>query len=406
MLRLHFSTPSTKVRANQYLQVPYTALSPDSTYATDQGSLLIVTIIIIIIIIIMPPNSSSRRCNGNKDVRPQEPQSGNNTTPSVLPSILKAVELVVLAAVYSPISQLSLSPVYGSIPPSIHHQRLMMVAVTLTWATKNTAKRYVERYISLVKLLPLMAFAIPAIQFFLFPHSATLGPVYGPLIMEFLTYFPLIYLSIYAAAESLDCVDLSGYSERVQNALPGIASYFLFTATEQVADYAVKGNMGSSKLFTRAGLQFIVATFYAILSPKKYLLLVILLWMNVGMFYYHFTLQTGAADAAINSVLKPHGYALIARSESITGYLSVLDNKKDGFRVMRCDHSLLGGEWKSAPKDSKVKEPIYAVFAMLEAVRLVDTQSFATGHQRNALVMYGILLLAALFKHSHVYVEA
>jgi hypothetical protein len=41
---------------------------------------------------------------------------------------------------------------------------------------------------------------------------------------------------------------------------------------------------------------------------------------------------------------------------------------------MRCDHSLLGGQWTKLPSGYRpeVEDPIYAIFAMLEAVRLVE----------------------------------
>ncbi|KAI9783298.1 MAG: hypothetical protein M1816_001430 [Peltula sp. TS41687] len=68
-------------------------------------------------------------------------------------------------------------------------------------------------------------------------------------------------------------------------------------------------------------------------------------------------------------------WTVITRQESITGYISVLENADMQLRVLRCDHSLLGGEWlppSGRKHKSKVREPIYAVFAMLEAVRLVE----------------------------------
>ena len=44
---------------------------------------------------------------------------------------------------------------------------------------------------------------------------------------------------------------------------------------------------------------------------------------------------------------------------------------------MRCDHSILGGIWTELPpgveQSAVVKEPIYSVFTMLEAVRLVES---------------------------------
>jgi spermidine synthase len=42
---------------------------------------------------------------------------------------------------------------------------------------------------------------------------------------------------------------------------------------------------------------------------------------------------------------------------------------------MRCDHSLLGGDWTTPPpkgRKPRVKEPIFAIFTMLEAIRLVE----------------------------------
>lgn len=59
---------------------------------------------------------------------------------------------------------------------------------------------------------------------------------------------------------------------------------------------------------------------------------------------------------------------------------------------MRCDHSLLGGEfWVDDQRREEgitVPEPIYAVFAMLEAVRLIEGSGQARpDDDKNALVM-------------------
>ncbi|KAL8808820.1 MAG: hypothetical protein Q9200_003986 [Gallowayella weberi] len=93
----------------------------------------------------------------------------------------------------------------------------------------------------------------------------------------------------------------------------------------------------------------------------------------------------------LNGTLQNFGYSLMARQQSNTGYISVLDNVKDGFRVMRCDHSLLGGEWLQQPgHEHQLREPVYAVFVMLEAVRLVQPDSGVQEDrniQKNALVV-------------------
>lgn len=60
---------------------------------------------------------------------------------------------------------------------------------------------------------------------------------------------------------------------------------------------------------------------------------------------------------------------------------------------MRCDHSLLGGEWTKTPANynPRLRDPIYAVFAMLEAVRLVEPDDGSRARadkDSSALVMY------------------
>ena len=97
----------------------------------------------------------------------------------------------------------------------------------------------------------------------------------------------------------------------------------------------------------------------------------------------HFSLLLALASAAfdyfgpiayLNTKLQTEGYAIVDRQESVTGYISVVDNSKDGFRVLRCDHSLLGGVWMRQPASSILQEPIYAIFVTLEAVRLAETE--------------------------------
>ena len=101
-----------------------------------------------------------------------------------------------------------------------------------------------------------------------------------------------------------------------------------------------------------------------------------------------------SGTARLNQVLRPEGYEIIDRQESITGYLSVIDNLRDGYRVLRCDHSLLGGEWRRyQDSHSRVlNEPIYAIFVILEAVRLIEPEQnghlpVRTNSQQHALFM-------------------
>lgn len=82
---------------------------------------------------------------------------------------------------------------------------------------------------------------------------------------------------------------------------------------------------------------------------------------------------------------------MLERKESLTGYVSVLESAENQFRVLRCDHSLLGGDWLVTParraQGQTTREPIYQVFTMLEAVRLIETEDSCADSEKNALVM-------------------
>jgi hypothetical protein len=58
---------------------------------------------------------------------------------------------------------------------------------------------------------------------------------------------------------------------------------------------------------------------------------------------------------------------------------------------MRCDHSLLGGEWLLTDERRKegwvVDEPIYSVFEMLEAVRLIEHEHTIPDEEAQALII-------------------
>ena len=300
---------------------------------------------------------------------------------------IKVVGLLTLAALSSPISQLSLSPVYGSTSPSAYHLRMTTVAILIAWAVRQRIPCYLPN--TMLNFLPALAFLVPTIHFILFQYSGQLGPVYGPLITEILTYFPLVLISFVGVAT---CLDDFGWKRKAGDTMPAVASFGLFSVAQRVSSYFITRNMGSSMIFTRSGLQFSVATFYALLLPSKFIVVAILPLLHSAVYNPHILLQHNSNF--LNSTLQAQGYSIVARQESLTGYISVLDNVMDGFRVLRCDHSLLGGEWLHHQDHSlsKLREPIYAIFVMLEAVRLVDSQTSKSrtsipDHEKHALVM-------------------
>ncbi|KAL5118682.1 hypothetical protein ACEQ8H_003359 [Pleosporales sp. CAS-2024a] len=343
-----------------------------------------------------------------KETRPQPMQL---RAPSDLKDMGRAVALLVMAGFAAPVSQLNLSPVYGSIPASLHHQR----AMTITAVGALIARRGLKKYISanLAEYIAIIAYWTPVIQCLIFPYSGKLGIEYGPLIIEALTYFPLLFLSMYAAADLFESVDLSHFnlpSSLAEVALP-TAAYFTVSTVAKTGSALIPDLIGTWLYFTRIGFQMVIASASAALHPSRLILFAFpailhTLWANPHNVSDH------GFQLANSTLFANENYTILARQESITGYVAVLENNApNAFRLLRCDHSLLGGEWLVTPEayrqGQRQRETIFAVFVLLEAIRLVkpldpstpaldDTQKSALniglgiGTAPNAMIAHGI----------------
>ena len=64
------------------------------------------------------------------------------------------------------------------------------------------------------------------------------------------------------------------------------------------------------------------------------------------------------------------GFKLLEAQTSVTGYVSVFENATAGYRLMRCDQSLLGGQFITSHGVAS-SDSVFTVFNALEAVRLM-----------------------------------
>lgn len=301
---------------------------------------------------------------------------------------LQSLALLTLIAAYSTVSQLALSPVYGSIPSAKWHAKLLIAACFVGWSSNLALNRALPFRVEY--LLPVIALWVPAVQFFLGEVSGRLTAEWGPLVTEALTLFPLVALSAGCVATNLDGVDLSGLPGWLADAAPGLVSYGYFRAAGKVLGGLVEGHVGETVLNTRMGMEVVLGGLYALLAPSRWLALALPAVLHTAFLNTH--VPTSMALERLNSGIADIGYVVLDRAESVTGYVSVIDSPKEGYRLMRCDHSLLGGEWvkfigQGRFKGNQVAEPIYGVFAMLEAVRLVETPEPILDNEAKALVM-------------------
>lgn len=296
---------------------------------------------------------------------------------------LRVATLLALLAVSSHASQLNLSPVYGSIPASIWHSKLLMAGCFLGWAGNLALRDALP--ISCVKALPIIVVCVPGLQHWLGTYSGLLGPQWGPVVTEAVTLLPVSILTAASAADYWEEASLTFLPKFVADAGPGIGSWALFKVLEGQVGAHIHGLMGTFVVFTRLGLEIALSFAYMLFSPSKYLVYTAFPFFHTFLLNMHVPSQVATAN--LISAQLSDNWLLINRRESVTGYLSVFQSVEKGFRAMRCDHSLLGGEWINH-RGGPVSEPIYGVFAMLEAVRLAERSAVLSDKDAKALVMY------------------
>ncbi|OTB13249.1 hypothetical protein K445DRAFT_320109 [Daldinia sp. EC12] len=293
---------------------------------------------------------------------------------------VKAAALIILMAVYANVSLLTLSPVYGQIAATRLHERVVWAGLFVGWGANVVLRRVLP--VRTITLLPLVAAYIPMQQFFLFQASETFGANFGPAITEALTLLPLVVLSTACIADVFENADLSKLPKSVAGSVPGLTSYAFFKFVEKETLHQLFTQIGQSLPQTRVGLELVLAATYSIMARSKHLVWAIPAILHAGFYNTH--LMTPMATNSLNATLQASGWSLVDRWESNTGYISVLNNHNDGYRTMRCDHSLLGGEWTKFGRKI-VAEPIYSVFTQLEAVRLIQNPKKVPDNEAKAL---------------------
>lgn len=299
--------------------------------------------------------------------------------------ITQSAILLCLAAVYANVSRLTLSPVYGGIPSSIYHDKVVITAMFLGWSCNLYLKRYIP--VNPKLLLPIVAAYIPAVQFFLFKYSGTLGGKWGPVVTEAITLFPLLFLSVANTGTLLEDLDLKTGRRFafLSDALPGISSFIFFKGVEYLSDTFISRTIGQSLIQTRLGMQVVLQGLYTIFAPSRLLALAIPGLLHTAIYNTH--IQTPYHTNMLNATMAKSEWLLHERKESITGYVAIAENLDRGFRVMRCDHSLLGGEWQPSVTKSPKKETIYGIFVLLEAIRLIERPEPVADMDAKALVV-------------------
>ena len=334
------------------------------------------------------------------------------------PVLFNILATLFLAAMSAEISKLSLTPVYCSIPPRTRLNWLRgdlevdqrYIAIVISVALAKTCLS--NHALGFSRLFAIWGFFIPSIQSGLYSFSGKFGPIWGPRTTYLLTSAPLSCLSLlHLVIRIAEAFPLTIFAKRAATRnskefwskalgtllLTGTLYHFLSQLQvyfESRLPIFIMLRLGTHAVFSRFGLQTITALMYAQLAASlqhfKVFFAAILPLFHILFVCPH--MQLPYNTNILNQTIQAQGFSLVARQESLTGYISVLDNVNQEYRVMRCDHSLLGGEYLRKPKGSRYNEPVYTIFLTLEAVRLLQTkppesQSTVASEVKHALVM-------------------
>ncbi|EGX45982.1 hypothetical protein AOL_s00112g60 [Orbilia oligospora ATCC 24927] len=326
----------------------------------------------------------------SKDLRTAAKNAQTARSPAspleLLPSksdIYTALATIVICGFASWASQLSLSPVFGEIPSGLNHEKTkntaFAAAATFALALKYTIPR--SRILLRLSrfLIPLVAINIPLIQGAIWQSAGDLGATNGPIVTEAATIGPLIAFTVFSLTGIIRPVGVPVASVAAADITLLALSWVLFNFTERSAISYLGPYVGKGWPMTRCGMEATVAVLAASLHRSMFLAAAIPSFFPV--FYLDPRCVMGERGVQkLREHLAPLNHTVVARMESNTGYLSVIENTEQHYRFLRCDHSILGGIWltshpnlqRYASNPLHLREPIYAVFVMLEAVRLID----------------------------------
>ena len=135
-----------------------------------------------------------------------------------------AAALLALTASSSYVFLLNLAPVYGSAPSHIFHGYGVAIVAAAGWFLKDRVQQLSAR--RAVFLLPVMAFWVPTIQYFLFQQSSQLGNPTGPLITTAVAFYPFLLLSVACAGKMMQSgLNLDRHGDLVSDDLAGRPVY-------------------------------------------------------------------------------------------------------------------------------------------------------------------------------------
>ncbi|KAG9032215.1 hypothetical protein FRB95_001694 [Tulasnella sp. JGI-2019a] len=359
--------------------------------------------------------------------------------------MLKATYLILVIGLTQHASQRALIPLYGTATVSQHFERLFVVAMCLSLVLPTTTQLEGTLWNVLTGVLCLAPYSAYNIGSWTARwHNGILGPILAQLPMA----VPVaIAASLIIRINFLNFLQISHESRIARiliflstSAWVQMSSGFIGTVVSRKPPYVPYSDCGiffvtgASSLFMSAALLLassgehlwghFSAPYPAGGSPTATKPGSSTIGLKAAGLVLNFALlYTSQSNRPCNIPQYPYisggrgEVKVLASANSVTGRIVVAENLRDGFRYLRCDHSILGGVWLGEDKiaaisstqnnivpaggvdynGTRLGDSIYSAFVLQDALRLflrTDGSSTSTAGQSALVIGLGMGVMA------------
>ncbi|GES82223.1 hypothetical protein GLOIN_2v1728725 [Rhizophagus clarus] len=331
----------------------------------------------------------------------------------------------ILASTILQVSPRYIEPVYGNVFSTLYFDQAVfaslffgiIIGIGLVAKSKDLTSKIRDEKLSRalifgIDLCGIMLALSPLIIKVLYRLSEILGPYIGPHVTQLGLAYPVMFLLGYL--NTIVCARLS--KEQHFPAIkwaPYIAMYITITVTVTYVLYNIetRGKTCHRLYFASILISLIGALFKYLLktygemnlvedAAQRYkklvdvslsnkirstsvLLLPQIFIVVIALYNSNFNphCNTGILQKSIVNDIE---YTVLARNESITGWIEIIEEiKPRNIRVMRAGHSLIGGIYRNT------NDSVFGSFYFLEAVRLIENRN-QVGQERALQIGLGI----------------
>lgn len=313
----------------------------------------------------------------------------------------QAVAIIVLASILSVVSYVSqviLHPVYGSVGAALHHYNVVFTIATATLLPAFLGVGLERLPRKNWRGLALILICAPPVLPSLFRYSARWGPIWGPILTQAVMTWPCVFFVSHDICRRV--TDIIG-KPRIQSSLLlqtflALSVSFLLTVILKVTERNVFATFFQPFIgifWSRFSLLLYLGVFALFIDnipnsrndTSNLLIAMAIILPTILLALNQPHIRTGVTPGLLAQL--PPEYTYLDRRESVTGMITVVESSIGGFRVLKCDHSLLGGLWTGlkrtqlsaegvAGEDLERRsideaESVYTAFLVQTAVRLV-----------------------------------